>query len=124
MNNQPTNPVGPQQPIQPGASPPQPPPASVPPAFTRAGTPYLQPPVATGMNGYAVASLICSLAAIFTAGVGALLGVILGHIALAQFKRNDFMQGRGLAVVGLVIGYAELGIALIALIVGLAAQQH
>lgn len=38
------------------------------------------------------------------------VGIVLGHIALRQIKVSG-EQGRGLAIAGLVIGYASLGIA-------------
>ncbi len=75
---------------------------------------YPQQPV-PGMNPtnpFAIASLIVSLV-----GTG-LIGVILGHIALAQIKRsNGYEQGRGLAIAGLVIGYAKLALAVIGVII-------
>jgi len=59
-------------------------------------------------NALAIASLIVSIL-----GFG-LIGVILGHIALSQIKRsNGYERGRGLAIAGLVIGYAEIAIGLI-----------
>lgn len=63
-------------------------------------------------NALAIASLIVSIL-----GFG-LIGVILGHIALSQIKRsNGYERGRGLAIAGLVIGYAELAIGLIVAII-------
>src|SRR5262249_31531735 len=64
-------------------------------------------PVATKTSGWAIASLVCSLV-----GAG-LLGVIFGHIALNEIKKsNGFIEGRGLALAGLIIGYIGLGIGL------------
>jgi hypothetical protein len=51
----------------------------------------------------AIASLVCSLSGLLC-GVGALLGIIFGHIALSQIKRNG-QEGRGLAIAGTIIGY-------------------
>jgi hypothetical protein len=61
-------------------------------------------------NGLAIASLVLAIAGAFLLfGIGALLAVFLGHIALGQVKRSGGTQGgRGLAVAGLVIGYIEL----------------
>lgn len=65
------------------------------------------------LNGMAVASMILGI-------VGALLGyclfaipcvlaVVLGHVALVQVKRTGD-RGYGMAVTGLILGYAALGI--------------
>ena len=62
-------------------------------------------PMATGTNGLAIASLICAF-------IVPLVGVILGHIALSQIKQTG-QEGRGLAIAGLVIGYAYIALALI-----------
>jgi len=53
----------------------------------------------TKLNTLAVVSLATSIS-----WVGAVAGVITGHIALAQIKRSG-EQGRALAVTGLVLGY-------------------
>lgn len=51
-----------------------------------------------GANPLALIALICSL-------LVPLAGIICGHIALAQIKR-DGRPGRGLAIAALAIGYA------------------
>lgn len=54
----------------------------------------------------AVASLVCSLAALLTCGIGAFAGVILGHVARGRIKASDGADtGSGLALAGLAIGY-------------------
>ena len=59
-------------------------------------------------NPLAIASMIVSIV-----GFG-LIGVILGHIALSQINRsNGFERGRGFAIAGLIIGYAEIALGLI-----------
>jgi hypothetical protein len=50
-----------------------------------------------------VASLICSLTCI-----GWLPGIICGHLAKSRIRRDPSLQGGGLALAGLVIGYALL----------------
>jgi hypothetical protein len=52
-------------------------------------------------NSMAIAALVCSL-------VFAPLGIIFGHIALAQINRTR-EEGRGMAIAGLVIGYLFTG---------------
>lgn len=56
------------------------------------------PPPPGGTNGLAIASLVCAFL-IFP------LGIIFGHMSLSQIKRNH-QEGRGLAIAGLVVGYA------------------
>lgn len=52
-------------------------------------------------NPWAIASLVLGLCAT------AIFAVITGHIALSQIKRTG-ERGKGLAVAGLVLGYAEI----------------
>jgi peptidyl-prolyl cis-trans isomerase B (cyclophilin B) len=40
------------------------------------------------------------------------LGIVFGHVALSQIRRTG-EQGRGLAIAGLVIGYAFVGLFLL-----------
>ncbi|MGL4304933.1 MAG: DUF4190 domain-containing protein [Mycobacteriaceae bacterium] len=68
---------------------------------TRYGYPPSGQPV--GTNGLAVASLITSLTGIFTCGLGAIVGLILGIIALKQ-TRETRQDGHGLALAGVIIG--------------------
>jgi hypothetical protein len=63
-------------------------------------------------NGFAIASLVLSLA--WLGGIGSLLGVVFGHVALRRINRARPPQaGRGLAVAGLVLGYVFLVPALV-----------
>jgi len=63
-------------------------------------------------NPWAIASLICSIVGI------AILGIIFGHIALSEIKRsNGWQEGRGMALAGLIIGYIEIGLTVLVLIV-------
>jgi hypothetical protein len=112
---------GPQQPyyVPPpptqGAQPPYPaysPYASVPPV----GYPgYYAGPMPPSTNGLAIASLICSIASfVVLPFVGGVLGVVLGHVALSQINQSEGReQGRGMAIAGLIIGYANLALSLI-----------
>ena len=62
-------------------------------------------------NGFAIAALVCPLVA---CGVGSILGIVFGHVARRQIKRTG-EGGAGLALAGLIIGYATLGVAVIAI---------
>ena len=90
----------PSQPPSPGYVPARPP-----------GAPY-PPAAAPKTSGMAVASLVLGIAGICTCGLSAIVGLILGIVALRQIGRSaGTVGGRGLAIggiaasaVGLVIG--------------------
>ncbi|MCM6778540.1 DUF4190 domain-containing protein [Nocardia sp. CDC159] len=65
-------------------------------------------PQAQGTNGMAIGALIAALVGFFTCGVGFVVGLILGPIALNQIKQTG-QEGRGLALAGIWIS----GIALV-----------
>ncbi|HEX8745460.1 MAG TPA: DUF4190 domain-containing protein [Thermoleophilaceae bacterium] len=64
-------------------------------------------------NRLAVASLV--LSALWLFGLGSLLGVVLGHIALRQIEASGEL-GRGLAIGGLVLGYLALAVLALGLV--------
>jgi hypothetical protein len=70
------------------------------------------PPPAQGTNGLAIASLAVGI--LWLSGVGSILAVIFGHIALGQIRRTG-ERGRGLAIAGLVVGY--VGIVTVVLVI-------
>jgi len=72
--------------------------------------PPVGPPVERGTNGLAIASLVLSL--LWLCGLGSLLAVIFGFVALGQLKRLGG-KGRGLAIAGIVVGF--VGFAAVAL---------
>jgi hypothetical protein len=82
--------------LPPPALPPPPPPPSA---------PTLAPNRRT--NGLAIASLCCSVGSYIT-GVTWILGIIFGHIALAQIRRDPTQNGKGIAIAGIAIGYFTL----------------
>lgn len=61
-------------------------------------------PVST--SGLAIASLVFSLIVPF----GCIPAVICGHLALGRIKKEPALQGRRLALAGLIIGYVVLGL--------------
>ena len=62
--------------------------------------PQFQPMQRSSTNGLAIASLICAF--FFFP-----LGIIFGHVALSQIKKNN-QGGSGLATAGLIISYLAL----------------
>ena len=75
--------------------------------------PQAQPQAQAKNNRLAVASLVLSLLWLF--GLGSLLAVVLGHMALSQIKRTGEM-GRGFAIAGLVLGYLALAVLALGLV--------
>ena len=61
----------------------------------------------------AILSLIFSVLGLFGFCCGfflmlAIAGVVCGHLALSKFKKNPELQGHGLALSGVIIGYAAI----------------
>ncbi|MGH9477138.1 MAG: DUF4190 domain-containing protein [Terriglobales bacterium] len=66
------------------------------------------------VNGFAIASLVLGI--VWLDGVGSVLAIIFGHIALKQIQRSGgYSTGRGMAIAGLVLGY--IGIAGLILVI-------
>jgi hypothetical protein len=114
-----------------GAYPPPPAPdywTAYPGGYTPGGQPqsgYIPPypgPMAPSTSGWAIASLILAIGGwTFLPLLGAIGGVVTGHIALHEIASSDGrVQGRGFAVAGLAIGYASLVLALCAGVFGIA----
>ena len=58
----------------------------------------------TSLNTLAVVSLASAIS-----GIGSLIAIITGHIALAQIKKSK-ENGRTMAIVGTTLGYASIAI--------------
>ena len=78
----------------------------------------------------AILSLIFSVLGLFGFCCGfflmmAIAGVVCGHLALSKFKKNPELQGHGLALTGVIVGYAAIAGWLIWILLfgGLAALQ-
>lgn len=86
------------------------------PGYPAGAPPYWAPQYRRETNGMAVASLVLSISGFVSYGIGCILGIVFGHVALSQISRNAGTQdGRALAIAGLIIGY--VGIAFGALII-------
>jgi Domain of unknown function (DUF4190) len=70
-------------------------------------------PMAPPTNGWAIASLVCAITAWFLFPIiGAIAGIICGHVALGEIKRSEGRyEGRGMAIAGLVISYTQIALA-------------
>jgi hypothetical protein len=59
-------------------------------------------------NGMAIAALVCSLAGLLTF-ISAPVGAVLGHVARKQIRAKG-EQGEGMALAGIIIGWAVTGL--------------
>ncbi len=84
----------------PSSAPPPPPPPAHRPPVPAAG--------AGETSGLAIAALVLSLLPCLAIG-----GIICGHLARGQIRRNPSIRGSGLALAALIIGYLSLGVTLI-----------
>jgi hypothetical protein len=89
---------------------------------TYAGNGYGQVP-RRKTNGLAIGSLVCSCAGVFLIGIPAVVGIILGFVARAQIRQSNGAQGgAGLALAGIIVGFAV--VALIVIVLALAADDN
>jgi Domain of unknown function (DUF4190)/Domain of unknown function (DUF1707) len=78
------------------------------------GTPARYAAPAGNTNGLAVASLACGIVQFFIPLPTAILAIVFGHIARGQIRRTG-ERGAGLATAGLVLGWAQVVLLIIAL---------
>jgi Domain of unknown function (DUF4190) len=90
-------------PPPPGGYPPPPGPGYPPPPGP--GYPPSQP--GSGTNTFAIVSLVASLLGWVCVGIGSILGIVFGFLALNQIKQTG-QGGRGLAIAGIVIGIVSI----------------
>ena len=70
-------------------------------------TPPTPPPVIAPVrrtNPMAIASLCCSIGSIPMVPTW-ILGIVFGHVALSQIRRDPTQTGRGMALAGVIIGW-------------------
>ena len=64
-------------------------------------------------NGSAVASLVFGILSWFLCPlIGGLLAIIFGHVARGQIRRSG-ESGGGLAIAGLILGYAHIAVSIV-----------
>jgi len=61
-------------------------------------------PAGERTSGMAIAALVCGISSLVV-GITFIPAIILGHLSLGEIKRNPGMQGRGMAIAGLIFGY-------------------
>lgn len=77
--------------------------------MTAAGS-YVPGMILPRTSGLAIASMVCGIVSIFLCQfVGAVPALICGHMALSQINGSPMpMNGRGMAIAGLVLGYLQI----------------
>ena len=88
------------------------------PAAAAGARPALVTPVAR-TNGFAIASFACGLGQFMVGPLATIPAIVFGHMARSQIRRTG-EQGAGLALAGLVLGWATVILGVIVLAVGLA----
>jgi hypothetical protein len=71
-------------------------------------------------SGLAIASLVCGIVGAtlcYFCALGGIPAVICGHMALSRIRNAPGMQGRGMALAGLILGYVWIGLTALAVIV-------
>jgi hypothetical protein len=84
-------------------------------------TPYGQPGYVaaggTSMNGLAIASFVCSIVGFFF--ITFIVAIVLGFVARSQIKKSGGQQrGDGLAIAGIIIGFAWVAFYVLLIIIG------
>jgi len=69
-------------------------------------------------NAFAIASLVCAFAQVMFGPLATILAIVLGYIARSQIKRTG-ERGAGLALAGLILGWAALILGIALFVVGL-----
>jgi hypothetical protein len=70
-------------------------------------------------NGLAIASLACGIAQFAFGPLATIPAIVLGHVARHQIRRTG-EQGDGLALAGLMLGWAAVILGIVLIVVGLA----
>jgi hypothetical protein len=74
----------------------------------------LPPVMPRGTNSLAIASLVCGLGQLLLYPLVTIPAIVLGHVARRQIQRTG-EAGSGMALAGLLLGWAGLAIGLLAL---------
>ena len=81
-----------------------------------AGVPYPVPTAQPRVNGLAVAALAFGIAEFFTMGAAAIPALVLGHAARRSIRRTG-ERGDGMALTGIVLGWAGLAVVIFLVVV-------
>ena len=74
-------------------------------------------PGPSSVSGMAIASLVLSLVWVYW--IGSILALVFGYVAKNQIDRErGRLSGRGMATAGIVLGWVEIGVLVVACVVG------
>ncbi len=66
-------------------------------------------------SGLAIASLVLGILGwVFLPFLASIVAVVLGHMARAEIRSNPQLDGDGMAVAGIILGYLMIGICILA----------
>jgi hypothetical protein len=87
------------------------------PAAYPAGPDLYQGPMAPTTSGLAMGSFICGILSWFgLVGIGAILAIVFGHMARREIREsNGQIGGEPLAITGLILGYLQVVLLVLAL---------
>lgn len=78
------------------------------------GSPYGGYQTVPQTNGLAIASLVVSIAGLVVCcGLPGVVGAIMGHVARKQIKEQPNQTGEGMALAGIIVGWASFGLIVI-----------
>jgi hypothetical protein len=80
-------------------------------------------PLAAKTSTLAIVSLVTGIAG-FLCGISAIAAVITGHMARAEFKRNPGLEGKTMALVGLILGYVVIALMVVVIAIYAAAFSY
>ncbi len=87
-----------------------------------ADLPAARPPMAAPAartNGFAIASLACGVGQFMFGPLATIPAIVFGHMARSQIRRTG-EQGAGLALAGLILGWATVILAIVGIVAALA----
>ena len=87
-----------------------------------ADLPAARPPMATPVartNGFAIASLACGVGQFMFGPLATIPAIVFGHMARSQIRRTG-EQGAGLALAGLILGWAAVVLGVLIIVFGVA----
>ena len=67
-------------------------------------------------SGLAIASVVLSCLSVLVGPFGFLPGIICGHLARSECRRNPALTGSGIALAGLIVGYIFVGVTALTLL--------
>jgi Domain of unknown function (DUF1707)/Domain of unknown function (DUF4190) len=85
-----------------------------------ADLPAARAPMATPVpktNGFAIASLACGIGQFMFGPLATIPAIVFGHMARSQIRRTG-EQGAGMALAGLILGWAAVILAVAVLLIG------